>query len=272
MAQTDVKELQETAKRIRRLIVETLSYAKAGHTGGSLSATDILTVLYFHEMKVDPKNPRWEDRDRFVLSKGHSSCGLYCALAEKGYFDKEMLKEFDRIDGHLQGHPDMHKTPGVDMSTGSLGQGISVACGMALGAKKLKKDFRTFVLVGDGESQEGQVWEAAMFAGQNQLDNLTAIIDYNKLQLASCVKDCIDLEPLAKKFEAFNWSVQEIDGHNIPELVRAFENAKNTKGKPSMIIAHTIKAKGLSFAENKVEWHVRVPKGDEVAQAMKELE
>ncbi|PJB28953.1 transketolase [Candidatus Desantisbacteria bacterium CG_4_9_14_3_um_filter_50_7] len=271
MGKDDIKKLEETAKKIRRSIVETLSSAKAGHMGGSLSVTDILTVLYFKEMKIDPSRPDWEDRDRFVLSKGHASCGLYCALVERGYFAKDLLSTFDRTDGCLQGHPDMHKTPGVDMSTGSLGQGLSVGAGMAAGARLLKKSFRVFVVLGDGEVQEGQVWEAAMYAGHNKLDNLTAIIDYNKLQLASRVQDAIDLEPLADKFRAFKWNVIGADGHSIESLCKAFEKARKNKGRPSVIIADTVKGKGISFAENKVEWHVRVPKGDEIAKALDEL-
>jgi len=271
MANPDIKKLEDIARRIRRSIVQTLSSAGAGHTGGSLSVVDILTVLYFHELRIDPENPRWEERDRLILSKGHASCALYCTLAQRGFFSSELLNTFDRTGGCLQGHPDMHKTPGVDMSTGSLGQGLSVGVGMAVGARLLKKDFRVFVILGDGEVQEGQVWEAAMYAGYHKLDNLVAIIDYNKLQLAGRIKESLDIEPLRQKFEAFNWNVEEVDGHKFSELIQVFERVRNHKGRPTVIIAHTIKGKGISFAEDKVEWHVRVPKGDEINKALEEL-
>ena len=267
-----VRELKKKANIIRRYIVEMITNAEGGHIGGSLSIADIMVVLYFHILRIDPKNLEWEDRDRVVLSKGHASAAWYAVLAERGYFPKEELLTFDHINSSLQGHPDMLKTPGVDMSSGSLGQGISAALGMALAARYLKKTYRTFVILGDGETQEGQVWEAAMVAANYKIDNLIAILDYNKLQLYGQTNKIINIEPIIEKWQAFGWNTIEINGHRINEIVQALECAVKVVGKPTIIIAHTIKGKGVSFMENEVKWHSLAPTKEQSKQALKELE
>ncbi|MBR4357505.1 MAG: transketolase [Butyrivibrio sp.] len=266
------QELQKTANEVRKSIITALHAAGAGHPGGSLSSTDIFTYLYFEEMNVDPKNVSDPNRDRFVLSKGHCAPGLYSVMAEKGYFPKEELTTLRKLGSRLQGHPSMQYLPGLDMSSGSLGQGISAACGMALSAKLDKKDFRVYTLLGDGELQEGQVWEAAMFAGFRKLDNLVVIVDNNGLQIDGPVDKVCSPYPIDKKFEAFNFHVINIDGHNFDEIKAAFEEAKKTKGMPTAIIAHTVKGKGVSFMENQAGWHGKAPNDDEYKQAMEELE
>jgi len=268
----NVQDLEQHAAKIRELVLRTISHAGAGHTGGSLSAVEIMTVLYFHAMKVDSLRPDWPERDRCILSKGHSSPAWYCALAEKRFFPHEKLEEFDRLDGMLQGHPDMLKTPGVDISGGSLGQGLSVGIGMALGGKALKKDFHVFVVMGDGELQEGQVWEAAMYAGFHKIHRLTAIVDYNKIQLTGRTADVLDPEPLAAKWRAFGWDVLECDGHDVAELAEKFDRAREAVLRPVVILAHTIKGCGISFIADRVEWHARAPKADELKLALAELE
>lgn len=271
MTQQELKQLEITAAKIRLGIITGVFNAKSGHPGGSLSATEIFTYLYFKEMNVDPKNPDWQDRDRFVLSKGHCAPGLYSTLAQKGYFGEGELERLRHIGSMLQGHPDMKGTPGVDMSTGSLGQGISAAVGMALAGKMDNKDYRVYTLLGDGESEEGQVWEAAMFAGHQKLDNLTVIVDVNGLQIDGPTCEVCGPEPLDSKFEAFGFKVVKVDGQSFEELERAFEVAKATKGKPTAIIAKTTKGKGVSFMENQVGWHGKAPNAEEFEQAMNEL-
>jgi len=266
-----IKNLEKKANIIRRYIVEMISNAEGGHIGGALSIVDIMAVLYFHILKIDPENPEREDRDRVVLSKGHASAAWYAALAERGYFPKEELLTFDHINSRLQGHPDMNKTPGVDMSSGSLGQGISVALGMALAARYLKKTYRTFVILGDGETQEGQAWEAAMVASNYNTDNLIAILDYNKLQLYGQTNTIMNIEPVIEKWRVFGWNTIEINGHRINEIVQALEEAIKFEGKPTIVVAHTIKGKGVSFMENKVEWHSLAPNKEQAKQALKEL-
>ena len=266
-------ELQKTANEIRKGIVSGVHAAKAGHPGGSLSAADIFTYLYFEEMNVDPKNPKDPDRDRFVLSKGHTAPGLYAALAEKGYFPKEDLLTLRHLGSYLQGHPDMKHIPGIDMSSGSLGQGISAAVGMALGAKLQNKAFRVYTLLGDGEIQEGQVWEAAMFAGAKHLDNLVVIVDNNGLQIDGNVADVNSPYPIDKKFEAFNFHVINVaDGNDFDQLKAAFDEARTVTGMPTAIITKTVKGKGVSFMENQVGWHGKAPNDEEYAIAMAELE
>ena len=245
-------ELSKIANEIRKSIVTAVHSAKSGHPGGSLSAADIFTYLYFEEMNVDPKNPKWEDRDRFVLSKGHVAPGLYSALAEKGFFPKEDLLTLRHTGSYLQGHPDMKHIPGVDMSSGSLGQGVSVAAGMAATGKYDKKDYRVYALTGDGEIQEGQIWEAAMWAGHRKLDNLVVIVDNNNLQIDGTVEEVCSPYPIDKKFEAFNFHTIVIDGNNFDEIRAAFKEARETKGQPTAIIAKTVKGKGVSFMENQV--------------------
>lgn len=264
-------ELQKTAVEVRKGIVEGVHSAKAGHPGGSLSAADIFTYLYFEEMNIDPKNPKDPDRDRFVLSKGHTAPGLYSALAHRGYFPVEDLLTLRHTGSYLQGHPDMKHIPGVDMSSGSLGQGLSAACGMALGAKQAKKDFRVYALCGDGEIQEGQIWEAAMFAGFRKLDNLCVIVDNNNLQIDGPIDEVCSPYPIDKKFEAFNFHVINIDGNDFDQIKAAFDEAKATKGMPTAIIAHTVKGKGVSFMENNVGWHGKAPNDEEFAIAMEDL-
>ena len=264
-------ELQQIANEVRKGIVTAVHSAKSGHPGGSLSSADIMTYLYFEEMNVDPKEPKKADRDRFVLSKGHVAPALYSTLAQKGYFRVEDLKTLRHVDSYLQGHPDMKGTPGVDMSSGSLGQGISVAAGMALSAKLSNENYRVYTMLGDGEIQEGQVWEAAMFAGHRKLDNLVVIVDNNGLQIDGNVDDVCSPYPIDKKFEAFNFHVINIDAHNFDEIRKAFEEAKNTKGQPTAIIAKSVKGKGVSFMENRAEWHGSAPNDEKYEIAMDEL-
>ena len=265
-------ELQKTANEIRKSIVTSVHSAKAGHPGGSLSATEVFTYLYFEEMHVDPKNPKDPDRDRFVLSKGHTAPGLYATLAERGFFPKEDLVTLRQIGSHLQGHPCMQHTPGLDMSSGSLGQGISAAVGMALAGKIDKKDYRVYTLLGDGEIQEGQVWEAAMFAGAKKLDNLVVIVDNNGLQIDGNIADVNSPYPIDKKFEAFNFHVINVeDAHDFDQLRAAFDEAKGVKEVPTAIIVKSVKGKGVSFMENNAGWHGKAPNDEEYAIAMEEL-
>ncbi|WP_026664537.1 transketolase [Butyrivibrio sp. FC2001] len=266
------KELQKIANEVRKGIVTAVHAAKAGHPGGSLSAADIFTYLYFEEMNIDPKDPVKADRDRFVLSKGHTAPGLYSVMAQRGYFPVEELKTLRKLGSRLQGHPSMQYLPGLDMSSGSLGQGISAACGMALSAKLDNKDFRTYTLLGDGEIEEGQVWEAAMFAGFRKLDNLVVIVDNNGLQIDGPVDQVCSPYPIDKKFEAFNFHVINIDAHDFDAIRAAFKEARETKGQPTAIIAHSIKGKGVSFMENQVSWHGVAPNDEEYAKAMEDLE
>ena len=263
--------LQKTACKIRKGIIESTHAAKCGHPGGSLSATEMFTYLYFKELNVDPANPKWEDRDRFVLSKGHTAPGLYATLANRGFFPVEDLLTLRRIDSYLQGHPNMNTVPGVDMSTGSLGQGVSVAAGMALGLKKQGKDARVYTLLGDGEIQEGQVWEACMAAAHYNLDNLCIIVDNNGLQIDGNIADVMSPYPIVDKLEAFCFAVQQVDGHDFDALEAAFAQARETKGKPSAIVMKTVKGKGVSFMENNAGWHGKAPNDAEYAQAMAEL-
>ncbi len=271
MNQTLKKELSLAACKIRMGAIEGVHCAKSGHPGGSLSAADIIAYLYFKEMNIDPKDPKKEDRDRFVLSKGHIAPALYAALANKGYFPVEELKTLRKIGSRLQGHPDMKHIPGVDMSTGSLGQGISAACGMAKAAKLMQKDFRVYAVLGDGEIQEGQVWEASMFAGHNHLDNLCIVVDNNGLQIDGSIEDVCSPYPIDEKFKAFNFHVINIDGHNLDEIEAAFEEARATKGQPTAIIAKTVKGKGVSFMENQASWHGSAPNDEQYEVAMSEL-
>ncbi len=267
----EIKDLQEKAKDLRRDIIEMIYRAKSGHPGGSLSIADIMSVLYWKEMNVDPENPKDENRDRFVLSKGHAAPALYAALIEKGYAGKELIPTLRKWHSPLQGHPDMKKLPGVEMSTGSLGQGLSAANGMALSGKIYGKNYRVYTILGDGEIQEGQIWEAAMTAAHYKLDNLVAIVDYNNLQIDGKVSDVMDVYPISDKFKAFNWHVIEIDGHSYEEIIRAFEEARNTKGKPTVIVARTAKGKGVSFMENNPGFHGVAPNDEEYRKAMEEL-
>ena len=265
------EELKKTANDIRIDIVESIHCGGSGHPGGSLSIAEMMAVLYFREMDVDEKNPKWEDRDRFVLSKGHAAPAYYAALAERGYFDKEVLKTLRHIDSILQGHPDMKKVPGVDMSTGSLGQGISAAAGMARFAKQAGKSFRVYSILGDGEVQEGQVWEAVMSAGHFKLDNLTAFLDNNDLQIDGHVSAEMSVYPIREKFEAFGWNVVEADGHDVDDLAEAVAKAKACEGKPTLIWCKTVKGKGVSFMENQVGWHGGAINDEQYEIAMKEL-
>lgn len=266
-------ELQKIALEVRKGIIRSTHAAKAGHPGGSLSAAETFVYLYFEEMNVDPKNPQMADRDRFVLSKGHTAPGLYATLAEKGFFPKEDILTLRRIGSYLQGHPDMKSVPGVDMSSGSLGQGASAAVGMALAAKLDKKDYRTYCLLGDGEIQEGQVWEAAMFAGANHLDNLVYIVDNNNLQIDGTIEEVCSPYPIDKKFEAFNWHAINVeDGNDFDQLAAAFAEAKTVKGMPTVIVMKTVKGKGVSFMENVAGWHGVAPNDAQCAQALEELE
>ena len=266
------QELQKTANEVRKGIVTAVHAAKSGHPGGSLSAADIFTYLFFEEMNIDPKDPKKADRDRFVLSKGHTAPGLYSTLAERGYFPKKDLETLRHTGSYLQGHPDMKHIPGVDMSSGSLGQGLSAAVGMALAAKIDKKSYRTYCLCGDGEIQEGQIWEAAMFAGAKELDNLCVIVDNNNLQIDGPIDEVNSPYPIDKKFEAFNFHVININGNDMEEIRKAFDEAKATKGMPTAIVAKTLKGKGVSFMENQVGWHGKAPNDDEYATAMSDLE
>ncbi len=271
MNQQQKTELQKIANKVRVDIIEEVHSAKSGHPGGSLSIADILTYLYFSEMNIDPKNPDMADRDRFVLSKGHTCPALYAVLAERGYFDVEVLKTFRKLDSILQGHPDMKYIPGVDMSSGSLGQGISAACGMALSAKLDNKNYRVYSILGDGEIEEGQVWEAFMFASHYKLTNLCAIIDRNGLQIDGKTSDVMSSEPLEEKMAAFGFNVIVIDAHNFDQIEDAFAKAKAETTKPTVIIANSVKGKGVSFMENNVSWHGSAPNDEQYAQALKDL-
>ena len=264
-------ELQKTANEVRKGIITAVHGAKAGHPGGSLSAADLFTYLYFEEMNVDPKDPKKADRDRFVLSKGHTAPGLYSTLANRGFFPVEDLPTLRHLGSYLQGHPCMQETPGVDMSSGSLGQGISAAVGMALAAKMDNKDYRVYTLLGDGEIQEGQVWEASMFAGHRKLDNLVVIVDNNGLQIDGKIDDVCSPYPIDKKFEAFNFHVINIDGNDFDQIDAAFKEARATKGMPTAIICKTVKGKGVSFMENSAGWHGKAPNDEEYAVAMADL-
>lgn len=264
--------LMKTANEIRKDIVTAVHSAKAGHPGGSLSAADIFTYLYFEELNIDPKDPKKADRDRFVLSKGHTAPGLYSALAERGYFPKEDLKTLRHTGSYLQGHPDMKHIPGVDMSSGSLGQGISAAVGMAIAGKLDNADYRVYTLLGDGEIQEGQVWEASMLAASHKLDNLVVIVDNNNLQIDGTIEEVNSPYPIDKKFEAFNFHVINIDGNDFDQIDAAFKEAKTVKGQPTAIIAKTLKGKGVSFMENQVGWHGKAPNDEQYAIAMADLE
>ena len=267
-----IQDLEAKAKLFRREILEMTFKAGSGHPGGSLSAVDILTALYFHQMKVDPADPHWADRDRFVLSKGHVCPALYAVLAEKGFFPKAALWTLRRPESILQGHPDMRLTPGVEMSTGSLGQGLSVACGMALAARLDEKDYTVYCMLGDGEVQEGNVWEGAMFAAHMRLDNLIAVLDRNRMQIEGFTEDVMALDPLADKWRAFGWEVLTLaDGHDVEQILTVLDAAVPRQGKPKIILAHTIKGKGVSFMENQAEYHGRALRPDEMAQARQEL-
>jgi transketolase len=268
-----IDSLKDLAREFRKTILKTANHAKNGHCGGSLSEIDILTALYFNVMQVDPSRPDWADRDRFILSKGHASPGFYTALSGRGYFDPDVLKTFDELDSTLQAHPDMHKCPGVDYSTGSLGQGISVGIGIALGGAMKGKNFKTFVLVGDGECQEGQIWEALMFAGSKKVKNLIIIVDYNKVQLSSRMQDNVDIYPLKVKMNAFNLRVFETPGHDMQSLVETLNQAKMaSETGPVVVIADTVKGKGVSFMENNYEWHGKAPDDSQLEAALAELE
>jgi len=266
-----VEDLKKMAATIRCDIIEMVCTASAGHPGGSLSATDLVTALYFRVMRIDPANPRWPERDRFILSKGHACPVWYSALAERGFFDKSHLGTLRRLGSILQGHPDMNKVPGIDMTAGSLGHGLSVGIGMALAGRLQKKDYHVWVVIGDGESQEGSIWEAAMSGSKWKLDNLTAIMDRNNLQNDSYVDKLMPIEPAADKWRAFGWNTVEIDGHSMEEIVTALEGAKSFKGAPTMIIANTVKGKGVSYMENVCEWHGKAPCREEADRALEEI-
>lgn len=269
----EIEELKQICRYIRKSIINTIADAGCGHTGGSLSEVEILTALYFKIMRIDPQNPDKIDRDRFILSKGHSSPGYYCTLANRGYFKEDVLKSFDAVNSILQGHPCMLKTPGVDMSTGSLGQGLSAGIGMCLGRDKRKMDFNVYVLVGDGEMQEGQNWEALMYAGFKKIKGLIAIVDYNKVQLTGNTPEIISLEPLIDKFTAFSWQALECNGHEIDEVVATIEKAKElSQTGPIAVVAHTIKGKGVSFMEGKYQWHGKSPNEEERKLALAEID
>ena len=265
------QELMDTAKIIRKDIVSMLTESASGHPGGSLSATDIVTTLFFNEMNIDPKNPKMEDRDRFVLSKGHAAPLLYSVLARRGFFDHKELHTLRKFGSRLQGHPNMNDLPGVDMSTGSLGQGVSAAVGMAIAGKTDNKNYRVYSVLGDGELEEGQVWEAAMAGAQYKLDNLTIFIDFNGLQIDGDITTVMNPCPIDKKFEAFGWNVLVIDGHNYDEILDAIEKAKNHKGQPTAVVCKTIKGKGVSFMENQASWHGSAPNKEQCEQALKEI-
>lgn len=266
------EELELMAKKVRKRIIEAVYSNNSGHPGGSLSIADILTVLYFKEMNIDPKNPKWEERDRLVLSKGHCSPALYSCLANRGYFPVEDLKTFRNINSYLQGHPDMKNIPGVDMTTGSLGQGLSSANGMAIAGKMEGKDYRVYCVLGDGEIEEGQIWEAAMTSAKYKLDNLCVIVDNNNLQIDGTIEEVMSPYPIDEKFRSFGFQIINIDGHNIREIIDALDVAKNVKEKPVCIIAKTIKGKGISYMENKAEWHGKAPNEEQYELALKELE
>ncbi len=271
MDKNTIKQLQKTANLVRQGVIESVYHAQSGHPGGSLSIADTITYLYEKQMRVDPKNPKWEDRDRFVLSKGHTCPALYSLLALKGFFPWDELKSLRHVGALLQGHPDMKAIPGIDMSTGSLGQGISTAVGMALTAKLKKADWRVYTILGDGESQEGQVWEAAMFASHHKLDNLIAVLDNNNLQIDGRVDEVCSVYPLDDKFKAFGWEVFYADAHDFESLDEAFTAAKKVTGKPSIIIQKSVKGKGVSFMENQAGWHGKAPNAEQYEQAMAEL-
>ena len=271
MTASEKKQLMAAACKVRMGVVEGTHSAKAGHPGGSLSAADLFTYLYFKELNVDPKNPRWEDRDRFVLSKGHTAPGLYAALANRGFFPVDDLSTLRHIDSYLQGHPNMNTVPGVDMSTGSLGQGVSCAAGMALAARRMGKSCRVYTLLGDGEIQEGQVWEAMMFAAHYKLDNFCAIVDNNGLQIDGPIDQVMSPYPIPEKLKAFGFSVIEIDGHDFDQMEAAFEKAKATKGAPTAIVMKTTKGKGVSYMEGQAGWHGKAPNDEEYEIAMNEL-
>lgn len=266
-----VKELEQVAATIRCDIIEMICTAQAGHPGGSLSATDVVTALYFRMMRVDPENPRWPDRDRFILSKGHACPVWYATLAERGYFDKKHLGTLRRLNSILQGHPDMHKTPGIDMTAGSLGHGLSAGIGMALSGKLRKKDYHVWIVIGDGESQEGSIWEAAMAGARWKLDNLTAIMDCNNLQNDNYVDQTMPIEPIGDKWRAFGWNVIEADGNDMATVVKALEEAKTIKSQPTIFLARTIKGKGVSFMENVCEWHGKAPSKEQAEVALEEI-
>ena len=266
-----MQDLNRIASKLRKHVIEMTCEAGSGHPGGSLSSADIMTALYFKVMNIDPKKPNWPERDRFVLSKGHAAPVLYAALAERGYFPVSQLKTLRKLGSKLQGHPDMRTTKGVDASTGSLGQGLSIANGMALAGRLDKRKYFVYVVIGDGESQEGQVWEAAMASAHYNLDNVIAFLDYNRLQIDGKVGDIMELEPIADKWRAFGWEVCEVDGHKIDDMVSCVEDMKKVKGKPHMIICHTTKGKGISFMENLAEWHGKAPTCDQMLKAVKEL-
>jgi transketolase len=271
LSQAQNEELKERARQMRGHILKMLTAAKSGHPGGSLSSTDLLAYLYFYKMKIDPQNPKWPDRDRFILSKGHCAPVLYAALAEKGFFTKDHIVTLRKFNSMLQGHPDMKKAPGVDISSGSLGQGLSVANGMALAAKLDQKPYRVFVLMGDGEIEEGQVWEALMTSVHYKLDNVTAFLDYNHLQIDGKIEDVKSLTDPAARFKAFGWNVVEANGHDFQEIDAAVQTAERTKGQPTMVVMHTCKGKGISFMENQAGWHGKAPKPEEAEIALKEL-
>ena len=264
----EIERLENIAKQIRLDIIEEVYSAKSGHPGGALSAADILAVLYFHEMNINEKKPNMENRDRFVLSKGHASAALYATLANRGFFSRDILKTFRNINSNLQGHPDKNKVPGVDMTTGSLGQGLSAANGMAIAGKLNKQDYRVYCMLGDGEIEEGQIWEAAMAAAHYKLDNLCIIVDNNNLQIDGEISKVMSSYPIDDKFASFGFEVMNIDGHDIDEIIKAFEVARNIKGKPTAIIAKTIKGKGVDFMENQAGWHGKAPNEDEYNRAI----
>ena len=268
---SDIDKLKDISKKVRRNIIEEVYGANSGHPGSSLSCVEILTVLYFNQMNINPENPKTENRDKLVLSKGHASPALYSVLAQRGYFEIEELKEFRKLGSRLQGHPDVKKLPGVDMSAGSLGQGLSSACGMAIGNKLNKNDNRVYCILGDGEIEEGQIWEAAMTAAHYKLDNLCVIIDNNNLQIDGKIEDVINPYPIDKKFESFGFKVLKCDGHDEQDLINIFEEAKTIKNKPVVIIAKTIKGKGISYMEDKAEWHGKAPSEEQYIQALNEL-
>lgn len=267
----EIKELKEISRKIRCSIITMVRDASVGHIGGSLSVTDILVALYFKVLNIDPENPEWEDRDRLILSKGHGATAIYSVLAERGYFPVGGLKTFGVIDSRFQVHPDRKKVPGIEASTGALGQGLSVAAGIALAARLDKKDYHTYAILGDGEIQEGQIWEAAMFSAHYGLDNLTAILDYNNVQLMGYVSDIMEIAPVDSKWESFGWNVIKIDGHDFSQIIENLYAAKEHKGKPTIIIANTTKGKGVSFMQNTCSWHGGVPTEEEYEQAMEEL-
>lgn len=268
----DINQLQEIAKKVRRGIIWQVYSAQSGHPGGSLSIADILTVLYFYELNINEKDPKYEDRDRFVLSKGHCAPALYSCLSNRGFFDIKELEKYRKLESILQGHPDMKGIPGVDMTTGSLGQGLSSAVGMAIAGKLDKKDYRVYALLGDGEIEEGQIWEAAMSANKYKLDNLCVIVDNNNLQIDGTIEEVMSSYPIDEKFRSFGFQIIKIDGHNIEEIIKAFEVAKNVKEKPVCIIAKTIKGKGVSYMENQVSWHGKAPNEEQYKQAIQELQ